>query len=181
MPEFSRQEASRLPVSQTLDPSGGASSAPSGSSRAFLLHFPERERSAVANLFLLQVRRGASDPAEVVARATTEARGRLQRAVQYNDALWYAKVQEILDALQDYPEEAADLARWAIEWESLPHDERERRKAERGQQYKRQWMAHQPATEKQMAYLHRLGYRGPVASRQQASELIDRLSGRSAS
>jgi hypothetical protein len=36
-------------------------------------------------------------------------------------------------------------------------------------------MSTQPATEKQLAYLEALGWRGPIGDRRQASDLIDRL------
>jgi len=56
----------------------------------------------------------------------------------------------------------------------LPLLERQRIKAERSETAIERWMAEQPPTEKQLRYLHNLGYRGPTpANRLEASKLID--------
>jgi hypothetical protein len=53
-----------------------------------------------------------------------------------------------------------------------------RRKSLRGARYREEWMATQPPTERQLAYLRRLGWTGPVVSKAEASQLIDeRLKG----
>jgi len=52
-----------------------------------------------------------------------------------------------------------------------------RRKSLRSARYRAQWLATQPPTEKQLAYLRVLGHYGPVVSRAEASRLIDELKG----
>jgi hypothetical protein len=85
------------------------------------------------------------------------------------------RAREICTALTAYPDEAAAFAAWCFGWEAKPDAERQAIKEARAHEGMRHWMSGQPATERQMAYLARLGHRGPVGDRRQASDLIDRL------
>ncbi len=83
----------------------------------------------------------------------------------------------MLDVLAGYPDEAAAFAEWALEWESLPAEERAKRKRHRSEEHRQQWLDAQPPTEKQVRYCRMLGYQGAIESKRHASEIIDRLKG----
>jgi hypothetical protein len=144
-------------------------------SRAFLELFPTPQRSLVVNMFLAPVRRGVSTPPAVVIAVRQDAGRRTAQALQCGDQAQHAKMIALLEALQAYSDEAQALAAWAIGWEATPPDQRERIKRERGEGYRQRWMAEHPPTERQLRYLRELGYRGQVASRLDASQLIDTL------
>jgi hypothetical protein len=143
--------------------------------RAFLERFPEARRSTVANLFLNAVRRGAGDVEAVLQAVAETAIARRLVAEKYGNADALDKAREIADGLASHPDEAAAFAEWALAWEAMPAGERQAIKEERAQQGVRHWMVTQPSTERQTAFLARLGWRGPVGDRRQASDLIDRL------
>lgn len=131
---------------------------------AFLSHFPPEQRSTAANNLLEAVRAGCSDPHQVVGYA-------LEKAARRS---WSEAAQTLLLLFHLDPEALLAGARWALWWESLPLLERQRIKAERSETAIERWMAEQPPTEKQLRYLHNLGYRGPTpANRLEASRLID--------
>jgi hypothetical protein len=142
--------------------------------RAFLEHYQPPRRSDIVNTFLLPVRQGVTSPAEVVARVERAYLQREQQGVRYRDLAYQQRARWVLDGLSAFPAEALALAEWCIAWEATPPGERERLKAERGEEHRRAWLEGQPATPKQLAYLAALGHRGPVASRAEASRLIDR-------
>jgi hypothetical protein len=82
----------------------------------------------------------------------------------------------VWQALQTAPQEAYAYAQSVLDWEHLPHAERERQKQERGRHFQQQYMAQLPVTPQQQAFLQRLGYAGePPANRAEASTLIDGL------
>ena len=138
--------------------------------RQLLAHYPEHQRSAIANLFLFAVRRGAGDPEAVLAAVLAELRGRLGTWGREDQA-----VRAQLATLMQHRADALDFAGWTIDWESLPREERERQKGERGDRHRRQWTDNQPPTEKQVGYLRSLGYTGEVRSKTHASQLIGEL------
>src|SRR5262245_2859981 len=143
--------------------------------RAFLDRFDALRRGVVANHFLLEVRRGASDPRAVVDQVLAEMRRRWVSAERYGRVDAMASAAEVGEARLAHTEEALALAAWAIDWERLPVEQKEAIKRERAQEAIGRWMSTQPATERQLAYLGRLGWRCPVGDRRRASELIDRL------
>ena len=121
------------------------------------------------------IRRGEGDPAAI--RAAAEARllaweGRDDR---HRDATRAAAARAALDAMAGHPDELAAFIAHCAEWERLPAAERERLRAQRGDQHRRQWLEEQPATPKQRDYLRALGYTGAIRSKAHASQLIDEL------
>jgi len=140
---------------------------------SWLEHFPQARRSAVVNLFHYSVRAGASHPDAVLLAVTHEVRRRLAWC---RDPAQHAPFEQVRAALQSAHAEALAYAESVLAWESLPADERERRKAARAREYQREHMRRQPPTDKQLGYIRSLGYSGPhPADRLAASELIDQL------
>ena len=70
------------------------------------------------------------------------------------------------------------MAEHYLTWERLPRPDRDRQKAARAEQFRRDWQRTQPPTEPQLKYLAALGWTGEVSDRLAASELIDRLRSR---
>ncbi len=144
--------------------------------RAFLERFPPNRRSHVVNLFLHSVRAGAITPEVVVARVRDGLQRRIQRALQWNNEATLERDREVLHMLDEHTDEARGMADWALAWESLPREEKERIKKERTRTYQRRWMATQQPTQRQLNYLCALGYAGSrPGNRLEASELIDEL------
>ncbi len=159
------------------------SSATIQASRELLDFFPQPERSTIANLFLQQVRAGcpphghsadapwtADGVRLAVLVALTE---RLRRAFRHGWRDEYGRDGETIRILNAHQEAAIAFGQWAIEWEALPREERERRKRAQGDQYRTNYMDRQAPTEKQVEYLRRMGYDGPIDSKAFASSLID--------
>ncbi|BDG59922.1 hypothetical protein caldi_10120 [Caldinitratiruptor microaerophilus] len=142
----------------------------------FLSRFATERRSRVVNLFTVPARnlRLVSSDA-LLAHVRQDLDQRIREAMYWGGRDLDALV-EIRDVIEAHPEEARRFASWAISWASLPAGVREQVKVQRAERYRREWMAHQPPTERQLAYLYRLGYAGsPPSNRAEASELIDRL------
>lgn len=140
--------------------------------RQLLSHYPEHQRSAMANLFLFAVRRGAGDPEAVLATALADLRGRL--------GTWGREegtVRAQLATLMQHRAAALNFAGWALAWESLPREERERQKAQRGDQHRQRYLDTLEPTERQVRFCRSLGWSGAIESRAHASEIIDRLKG----
>ena len=145
--------------------------------RAFLERFPEHLRSTIANTFLCAIRAGATAEADVVYRVERAYLCRLDAGERVRDGLARRRAQAVLDALTAHPEQAAAFAAWCLEWESLPAEERAKRKRCRSEEHRRAWLAAQPATERQIAFCRALGHTGPIESKVHASEIIDKLRG----
>ncbi len=145
--------------------------------RRFLDHFPDPMRSLVANSFIDATRAGAATVPDVQRCAERSWLCRLDSGERVRDGLARRRAQAVLDALAAYPDEAAAFAEWALEWASLPAEERARRKRCRSEEHRRAWLDSQPATERQIAYARLLGYQGAIESKRHASEIIDRLKG----
>lgn len=152
-------------------------------SRALLDRFAQPQRGTVANVFLNQVRANPhliAATAVPSARASTvlilvdeELRGRYRRARaggQYDEL---AKVGEWIALINRHPAEALAYAQWCLDYEALPREERERCKRDRGEQYRTAHMDRHAPTDKQVEYLRRMGYDGPIDSKAFASSLID--------
>lgn len=135
----------------------------------FLSYFPPEYRSTAANCLLEAVRRGCTTPPEVVDHALSAAYRRIYGSEAFTLLLLLAEVD---------PKALLAGARWALWWESLPFDERQRLKRERSEEAVTRWMEEQPPTEKQLSYLRILGHTGEVANRLEASRLIEQLKGR---
>lgn len=143
-------------------------------SKAFLDHFEDLKRSGVTNLFLSAVRSGAQTVPGVLIAVDADLDRVLAIARQNRDARRLLIAAEIAAALIDHVEDARAFAQHCLDWEALPPAERAALKDQRAAEGRRQWMATQPATEKQIAYLRSLGYAGAVESKAHASDLIER-------
>lgn len=139
--------------------------------RAFLDLFPANQRSTVANLFLRPVREGTTDAILVFAAVYAELRERIERPRSY--AYDDSRDRFILDTLRANYDAATAYARWCVAYEQLSPEDKQRRKQASTAEGIGLWQEQQPPTDKQVAYLHTLGYTGPVESRRHASSLIE--------
>jgi len=142
---------------------------------SFLSRFPEDMRSAVVVFFAMRVRKGHRTPEGLYLVALQEASRRARLSTLERDRIKYGLLSSVM---LEHPELALGFCRWVLEWEALPWQEKERIKEARAERYRREWMRQQPPTEKQLAYLRKLGWTGAVLSRQHASELIEKLARR---
>lgn len=141
--------------------------------RAFLVHFPQEQKSHVANIFLAAVRQGAQTAGGVLTRVTIDLHERLRRAAHYRDKTEHTKIDNILYYFEHYDEDAEAFARWALAWEKLSPAEKARHKAGTAREAIRAHMDREDPTAKQSAYLRKMGYTGPIDSKAHASALID--------
>ena len=143
-------------------------------SKAFLDRFDQPVKSTISNLFLRPVRAGAAHfPRAVLAEVLRELHGRRARAAAGGWRETLTLTDTILATITAHEQEAIAFGAWALEWEALPREERERQKRQKGEQYRTAHMGCQPPTEKQVGYLRRLGYAGPIDSKAHASSLVD--------
>jgi hypothetical protein len=140
--------------------------------RRLLDRVADTYRSEFVNLFLLEVREGQCDPMQIVRFVTATCKLKLQRAEWRGAYREQEQWRNYVTCLNDYLEEAIDLAHWAISWERLPRDEREKIRAERSARYRRAWMLSHLPTAKQVTFLRRHGYVGDITSSAHASDLI---------
>ncbi len=146
--------------------------------KRILERFPQNRRAYVANTVLFAVRAGAKNPLQVLVDVNKTLTGALERARRWNNQSGIIeRTEQVYIILHEHHEEAMDLCRWALWWESLPQAERDRQKAARGAEHRQAYMESQPASEKQVAYIRALGFAGEVTSKAHASELIDQLRG----
>lgn len=145
--------------------------------RAFLAFFPDHEKSHLTNIFLQAVRAGAADVDAVYVAVEVDLRERLRAAALHRDKDSHEKIDTYLYYFEHFPESACDFADWALAWERLTPAEKARERAAKAAPHVREHMAGQPPTERQLAYLRSLGWRGEVASKAHASELITALRG----
>lgn len=124
---------------------------------AFLSHFSTERRSTVSNRFLHAVRAGIDNPHNVIVYVAEHG----------------GDCPDILEMMADYPDEAYQYAENRIAYERLPHEEKAKIKADVQERSRKEWMKHNPPSEKQIAYLASLGYTLPVATMEEASHLID--------
>ncbi len=142
----------------------------------FLGLVPDNLRNKLTLALLRPLRGGADTPATIYEAALAALRARLGR--------WGAEDPEttiLLTTLLHHRAAALAFSAWLSAWEALPREEKERIKAERGEGYRRQWLAGQVPSAKQIAFVRRLGYRGAIRSKRHASAIIDRLQPRRAS
>jgi hypothetical protein len=142
-------------------------------SRRWLESLPEHTHNQVAQLTLRGVRTdGASTPLAVVLSLALRIGGRIGGA--WGNPVEQSRLTPVADALTTDPLGALAYGAYAIWWEGLPAEERDRLKQERARQYQQEAMATQLPTPKQLAYLDALDYRGPTpTSKAEASALID--------
>jgi hypothetical protein len=144
-------------------------------SKNFLTLFPENRRSWVMQRFLAVVREGERDQTTVVSRVLAESHAKALSPCSDEER---TKHMGLGLAIEDHLLDALALAQHCLWWESLPPEARSRQKSVSAEQHRAEWMRRQPATQRQIMFLHQLGYRGPVADRQAASsEISKRLAG----
>jgi len=132
----------------------------------FLELFEPIRRGLIGNQFYMAVRVGAKVPETVVAFVKDDAynRGGYENTEQQQDILL-----DVIDSA-----DALEFAQYVIEREALPYEEKAKLKEVEQEQYRKDWMAKQPPTKKQISYLEALGCHIIPASKQEASELIER-------
>jgi hypothetical protein len=137
---------------------------------AFLDLVPESLRSQASNVVLARVRAGAATPTAAYYAAIEKLRDRLGG--------WGAEdpnVRAILGLLLRHRAEAIAYCGWALGWEQLSPAEKDRLRSARGEEYRRAYQDAEPPTDKQRAYLRRLGCAVEPRSKAHASALIDGL------
>ncbi len=143
--------------------------------KALLERFPNARRSYIANTFLYAVRAGARTPSKVLADVEHALSETAIRSRRWGFTETVERTEEVYSVLNEFHDEALAFAAWAIAWEALPAAERQRQKQAKGAPHRQAYMAQQPATDKQVAYIRSLGYHGPVTSKAHASTLIEQL------
>jgi len=133
----------------------------------FLDQFALERRSAIANRFFKAAREGATTIETVIQKVKADA---ISRMLFANREVWNQE-RSLLSLLEG--EEVRVYVKEILERESLPAEERQKLKAARSEQYRREYMKAQKPTEPQVRYLKSLGCSAVPANRLQASELIE--------
>lgn len=145
-------------------------------SKTLLDHFGHALRSTVANLYLHPIREGrAGEPRAVHAAVVRTLHERREQARRGGWRESFELADAILDTITRYEEDALAYAAWALEWEALPPEERRRQKGERSAQHMAAVMDRQAPTEKQVAFIRKMGFTNPIPSKAFASSVIDCL------
>lgn len=128
--------------------------------QAFLDQFPQNRKSTVTNKFLFTVRAGVEEPNAVVLATRRRCNAQFDGDI----------IQKI-----DFDQIGArSFAAWAVEYEKQPYEERQAQKETKAEQYREDFMATKPPSERQLAYLQALGYQGkPPETMKAASDLIE--------
>jgi hypothetical protein len=134
----------------------------------FLKAWPPARRSLIVNQFCDAVRSGASEVDEVLDYVRGDARYRLRHGDEQQH-----ESQNILLA-QAGTSEAERFAKHILARERLSYSEKQKLKAEAGHDFARIYMATQPPTKKQLAYLKSLGCQSHPQTKLEASDLIER-------
>lgn len=131
------------------------------------------QRGALADLFFHPIRgAGLTDPAQVCRAVYLKALHAWRAArADAEQRKWY----RLMEAMKTQRQLALAMAEWALWWDALPGGEKAAIREPRQEQYKREWMESQPATQKQIGYLLKLGYRGEIPNRLRASQLIEEI------
>ena len=137
--------------------------------RRFLTRVPASMQAMAANSFVDATRAGATTVPDVQRYVERFWLRRLDAGTRVRDGLTRRRAQTILDKLMAHPDEAADLAAWALDWARMPAPERTRLKRDLGAQ---------APTPRQVAYARLLGYDGPLRSKREATRIIDVLKAR---
>lgn len=134
----------------------------------FLTWYPRAAQGTVANWFCYAVRDGATLRHQVLQQVEYQAMRRRGRATE-------AMTEEVLAQLIGdlCSEEAEDFAAFILWRESLSAEEKERLKSAGGASHRDNYMAQEPATEKQKKYLKSLGCPTVPQSKLEASRLIE--------
>jgi len=159
--------------------------APVVADRKLLDFFEQHYKSTLTNRFLSQVRNGKAATADAVyALVLEDLRERWAWTIEHSRQPWAeqahwmaeaAALAEHLGTLTRQREAGIAFGQWALDWDALPPEERERQKRSRSAEHIRHHMDREAPTEKQVAYLRGRGYTGPIESKGHASSLIDVL------
>jgi hypothetical protein len=138
----------------------------------FLARFPDNRRSYLTNLFLSGPRRGLTDPQDVLDHVWKH----LQAGIDHTRHESARNREQLLaETIATFPDEARAFAQWAIHYVEQPAEQREEARRTQQEEHIARWLAEQPASEKQIAYLRSLGHQGEIASKLEASRLIEHL------
>lgn len=102
--------------------------------RRFLAHFEPRQRGHIANLFLVPVRDGVTEPHRVVSVVRHDLLAQAVRWKRWGNLTGTQRNERIISEIDAHFDEAVDLARYYLWWEGNSAEEQRRIKAER-------WMA----------------------------------------
>lgn len=138
----------------------------------FLEQWEPRRRSLIVNQFCNAVRRGARDVDAVIIRVALDAE---RRALPYGNEEREKSQRLLLKVIHDA--ETQKFAEFILWRESLAYEEKQRLKQETGLPYQQQYMAKQPPTIKQLAYLEALACHVIPTNKLEASQLIERYKG----
>jgi uncharacterized protein (DUF2336 family) len=143
---------------------------------SYLKQFAECDRSTVTGFFCASFREWAEGVPSIEDLLRSVC-GRVLRAYREDNSR--AGLLETVYHSLSRPD-AEHFAQFIIRREQLPADVRSRLKAKQAAQFREEYMAKQPPTEKQLAYLRRLGCSRAPADRLEAAQLIDELTRRRA-
>lgn len=143
---------------------------------SFCIDIANNNRGWLLNLFNLAVRDGAKKPSQIIFAV-------LKRVDKYlSDPYLSLERAALLDDFKKRLEtmEAFEYANYVLNYEQLPAAEKLGIKEQRANEAKNSYLGQQPATEKQINYLRKLGYKGEIESKRHASLLIDQCLGKTA-
>lgn len=139
---------------------------------SLLDRFPQYQRGPMGNHFYSVVRRGVTDPGEIIREVRIIACRQLGSLYLTEDKR--EVVQTLLDALDNDLPAVHRFIAYVLERENMAPEARHALKEERSREYQRNSMASQPPTDAQLKYLTFLGYKGHFPkNRLEASDLIE--------
>lgn len=140
----------------------------------WLQQFPESRRSGIANWFHYAARREVTTPQDLL----SEVARTLEHSLLWSGLPPEARrhMEQVCEAL--FQPHAQNYAQSVLSRESLPPDTKQHHKQLRSRHFMAQRLATRPPTDRQLAYLKTLGYRGKAPTTAlDASQAIDRLRG----
>ncbi len=148
---------------------------PIQASKALLDHVPTGQRGPLSNRYRNVIRKGRAQTAVGVhGLVVAEVCEQLASAERWHpDSEYTLFLADLAALLCGHTDEGLAFAAYCLADEALPPEERRRRKAAQAAEAVRAHQDRQPPTEKQVAYLRRLGYTGAIDSKAHASSLID--------
>lgn len=134
----------------------------------FLDQFAIERRSLIANQFFAAVREGSNTVDEVLCSVKADALRRMM--FPENRERWNAQ-RQLVSLLESA--EARVYAQEVLDRELLSPEEKQRIKAERSEQYRREYLKAQEPTERQIRFLRSRGCQTMPTNRWEASVMID--------
>jgi len=148
---------------------------PPGADRAFLDGLGPYEATLAGMAFGEGPQMGIADLETVVGVAEFKCLMWEDRTDRHRDARRGEAARRVLDALAAHPEQARAYARYHLWVRTLTAAERRALRDQQAARHRAEWLDRQPATERQIAYCRSLGWDGPIASRAEASRIIEGL------